>query len=150
MGVVKRLCWMVPVIGLLAGGCTANSLEGSIGDTLSLGFDRVKLKKQDAFLVTEYLRDTLRGTEKICKLSVDTEGLDLGGGPSIEGEEFFDRVELQRTTFDYDAFPPVQKGLLRFDHIDFRDGGSAEADFLIVFEDSHTLQGVFIGSIEEL
>lgn len=150
MRVMKLFCLMVLVIGSLAGGCASNSLEGSIGDTLSLDFDRVELRKQDAFLVAVYLRDSLRGTEKVCKLSVDTEGLELGGGPVIEGEEFLDRVGLQRVTFEHDAYPTVQKGRLRFDHIDFRDGGSAEADFLIVFEDSRTLQGVFIGSIEEL
>jgi hypothetical protein len=142
---------MALVLVVAATGCSTSSLDGSIGDTMSLKFDRVKIKKQDVFLVTEYLRDTIRGTEKVCKLSLDTGGMDLdAGAPNLKAEEFLARVNLQRVTFDQDEFPEMEKGRLRFDHFDFRDGGSVEGDFLIVFVDSTTLQGLFIGSVDEL
>jgi hypothetical protein len=135
-----------------AAACSPNSLDGSIGDFLALDFDRVKLKKQDNFLVAEYIRDTLRGAEKVCKISVDTSSLDLpdGGSYQIEEDAFESNVEIQRTTFELDGFPEIDMGRLRFDYIDFKDGGSVDADFLVVFVDSHTLRGLFAGVLEDV
>jgi hypothetical protein len=135
-----------------AAACSPNSLDGSIGDFISLDFDRVVLKKQETFLVAEYLKDTLRGTEKVCKLSVDTADLDLpdGGSYRIDEDAFFSHVELQRTTFELDSFPAIDKGRVSFGYIDFEDGGGVDADFLVVFVDSHTLRGIFAGDIEEM
>ncbi len=149
----KPLLGLILLAALLqTGACANNSLEGSIADALSLHFDRVRITKQEEFLVTEYLRDSLRGTERVCRLSLDTQGLDLpnGGSYAVEDDLFLASVELQRTTFENDRFPDTEHGHLRFDSLRFRDGGSAEGEFLFVFADSNTLRGSFASDIVEL
>ena len=59
------LCRLVPLLVLCA--CTSGPayLTGSIGETLPLGFDRARIRLQDAWLVVDYLRDHPSGTETV-------------------------------------------------------------------------------------
>jgi len=149
---MKNLFFLPIVILLASGGCSHDSLEGSIGDRLSLDFDYLQIRKQQLFLIIEYIKESNRGVEKICKLTVDTQGLELpdGGSLDLEDDVFLSHIELQRTTFENDSFPQVKDGYIHFSHIDFRDNGKAEGKFLCIFVDSLTLRGEFTGNIEEI
>jgi hypothetical protein len=145
---LRRLLTMVLLATSACG--PANGLEGSIGETRPLDFDFVEIKKQDAFLLVEYVRSSTSATEKVCKLVVDTEGLDLpkGGSFDLTGDRFLEHVELQRATVANDLFPPKKSGDLEFHDIDFRGGGKADGEFRITFENEGSLSGWFSGIID--
>jgi len=143
----------VPLFLLTSAACPYSHLEGSIDSDLSLDFNQLRLRKQEANLLIEYLRETRDGSEKVCKVVVDTEGLELPAGGSFDlGEELFlDHVTLQRSTFEGDEqFPAMEKGSMPFEEIDFRDDGFVKGSFEILFEGSRSLKGWFEGYLEEL
>ncbi|MFC1609446.1 hypothetical protein ACFL6C_00675 [Myxococcota bacterium] len=127
----------------------AHGLGGSIGESLSLEFNEVRIRKQEGFLITEYLMVSSQGTEKICKIILDTVGLDTDDSLVVKGEAFLQRVDLQRATLGNDNFPPKRSGELRLDDLDFRRGGRAEGDVLATFEDNQSLNAWFGGDIED-
>lgn len=150
----RRLaCPASALLVLLSSACSYNALEGSIDRELSLDFSQVRVRKQDQNMLIEYLRESREGSEKVCKVVIDMEGLELPAGGAYDlGEDIFlDHVSLQRSTFEGDEqFPPMEKGSLHFEIIDFRDGGQAKGNFEILFEKSRSLKGWFEGYIEEL
>ena len=137
------LCRLVPLLVLCA--CTSGPayLTGSIGETLPLGFDRARIRLQDAWLVVDYLRDHPSGTETVCKLVLDTDGLPSGTPLALAGEELVGRVGLQRSTFDDHGFPELTEGSLLFDPFELFEGGEVAGEFVLGFDgDRHLLGGV--------
>jgi hypothetical protein len=132
--------------------CPYSALEGSIDSDLSLAFTSSQLRKQDDYLLIEYLRESKAGTEKVCKVVVETRDLDLpGSGPfDLAEQRFLDHVELQRSTFDGDTFPAIDRGTLHFESIEFRHGGYARGSFDIFFVNTRRLEGWFDGIIKEI
>lgn len=147
----KRIPFFVTA-ALLVSACPYNQLEGSIDGTLALDFTEVRIRKQDDDLLLEYLRESERGSEKVCKVVIDTAGLELPaeGASEIVDEDFLSRVNLHRSTFDNDAFPPMVSGKIHFDELGFKDDGKARGNFEILFEASRSLRGWFDGFIEEI
>jgi hypothetical protein len=143
--------WYLVAIAVALAACKpANGLEGSIGETRSLDFDYVDIKKQAAYLIIEYLRVSTSATEKVCKLVVDTEGLTLpdGGSFMLDGERFLNHVELQSATVDNDLFPAKKSGEIEFHDLEFRAGGDADGEFVVTFEGEGSLSGWFSGIID--
>ena len=144
------LCAVCALLPLAA--CGYNALEGSIDDSHALDFNRTRIAKQANELLVEYLRDTRDGVEKVCKLVVDLETLDLPTDQpyDLEGEAFMARVGLQRTTIEDNGFPEIDRGELHFDSIDFRHNGTARGTFHVFFVTVRDLEGWFDGTIEEI
>ncbi len=144
-----RLLCIVAIAALATGCSDDNELSGSISESHSLAFDRVTVRLQDTWLILAYLRDRPSGTEKVCKLVIDTDGLP-DGATTIAGDEFFERVNLQRSTFADDAFPPIESGEIVFDELDLQPSGDVSGEFIIQFDTGHTLIGIFGGKTELL
>jgi hypothetical protein len=54
----------------------ANSLDGSVGELVSLDFSRTRLTKQEAVLTIDYIRDTGGDLEELTlRLTIDTTGM---------------------------------------------------------------------------
>ena len=136
----------------LVAGCTPSyGLEGSIDEVLSLKYNQTRIRKQEPHLLIEYLLASAQGTEKICKIVVNTADLSLpeGGDFDLSDDAFLEHVELQRTTFANDSFPAIRQGEIRFDDIEFSTGKRAAGEFNITFEDFSTLRGWFAGDIDD-
>jgi len=151
-GAQNRLNWKsLPLLVWLfcALGCSSSYLEGSIGDDLSLNFDYIRIRSQDFFMAVEFIRESVRGSEKVCKLVVDTEELDLeSSGYAVENEQFLQHVELSRTTYENDVFPEVKNGSLNFENFGMNGNDDVGGGFLVLFKDNRTLRGAFYGSVE--
>ncbi len=132
----------------LIGGCvgcgTDDDLTGSVSELVPLEFDRVTVRLQDDWVIITYLRDLPDGTEKVCKLVVDTGGLPAGA-QQLEGARFLKRVTLHRSTFAEDSFPIMASGELNFRDFELKEGGEIGGDFIILFETGHDLLGSFSG-----
>ncbi len=136
---------------LLCAACGGpdNSLEGSIGESFSLDFDRVGIYQQDSVLRIEYQRDIAGSTHKVCKIVVETAGLDLGDDSEIKGDLFLERVSVQRIgTAGGNEFPPVTAGKITFEAYAFEAGGEIDGDFECAFDNGRTLAGNFKGDVE--
>jgi hypothetical protein len=133
-------------------GCSGpdNSLEGSIGESFSLDFDRVAIYKQDQVLRIEYLREVAGATNKVCKIVVDTVGLSIGDESVIEDELFRTHVTVQRIANEGGDFPPVQHGKITFETYEFESGGQIDGDFECLFDNGRTLSGTFDSQVEEV
>ncbi|MBN2358549.1 MAG: hypothetical protein JXR83_03790 [Deltaproteobacteria bacterium] len=144
------------ILGLLLMGlpaaCQYNALEGSIDSELGLDFTGLQLRKQDDYLLIEYLRESQRGTEKVCKVVVQTRHLELpaSGAFDLDGQRFLDHFELQRSTFVGDTFPAIDRGNLHFEAIEFRHAGYARGSFEVFFVNTRRLKGWFDGTIKEI
>ncbi|MEK7703596.1 MAG: hypothetical protein AAB426_01445 [Myxococcota bacterium] len=134
----------------VACGGPASSLEGSIGESYPLAFDRVEIRRQDDFLLIEYLKDIAGGTNKICKIVVDTRDLNIKGDSNIRGPLFLDVVQVTRVAAQGGDFPAVKSGKIHFDTFQFRANGHIEGDFEVVFETDRTLSGNFDDTSVEL
>lgn len=147
-----RLFPILLAIALSSVACKYNALEGSISDSLSLDFHDVEIRKQDKSFIVEYVRNAKKGDEKVCKLVVDMEGLDVpkDGIFDLDEDGFIDHVALQRSTFKNESFPDLKSGALHFDQINFEHGGIANGEFQIIFVNSRSLNGWFDGVIQEL
>lgn len=145
----RWLC--VLALGMLA-ACQYNALEGSIDSELGLDFTSLQLRKQDHFLLIEYLRESKQGTEKVCKVVIETNHLDLPASGTFDLSEdlFLDHVELQRSTFSGDTYPDIDRGTIHFEPIEFKHGGTAHGSFEIFFVNTRRLQGWFDGTIKEI
>lgn len=124
-------------------GSGGNSLEGSIGESYPLVFDRVEIRKQDDFLLIEYVKDLAGGTNKVCKIVVDTRDLDIDDDSTLRGDLFLRVVQVTRVAAQGGDFPVVQNGKIHFDRFEFRSGGHIQGDFEVVFETERTLSGSF-------
>lgn len=138
-------------LALLGSACgAANSLEGSISESFSLLFDEVLIRKQDTALIVEYRKTSGSSPAKICKLVVETDGLDLKKGAKLKDEAFVAAVAVQReaqTGFD---FPPVVGGDLELDRFQFRDGGHVSGEFFAQFDNGRNIKGRFDGNMTEI
>jgi len=131
------------LVGLAACGGAPNTLEGSVGESYSLDFSRVEIRKQDDFLLIEYLQDITGGTNKVCKIVVDTRGLTIKKDSTISGDLFLQVVEVSRVAAEGGDFPAVKSGKIHFDDFEFHDGGHIQGNFEVVFETNRTLSGNF-------
>jgi len=141
-------CRLVSVAAclLLASACGEdNLLEGSVSGDRPLTFDRVSIRLQESWLVITYFEDHPAGTEKVCKVVVDTTGLPSGEEVVLEGEEFIARVHLQRATFDDHGFPFIESGRLELDEFEVREGGDIAGEIFVLFETGQTLNARFQG-----
>jgi hypothetical protein len=143
-----RLAAMLAVAALAACG-GGNELSGSIEESFSLEFDRVRIRKQDQALLIEYLREVSGGTEKVCQVVVDTDGLSLASDSTIKGGTFLSRVQVNRVASG-GTFPPVDEGQIDFDTYEFEDGGEMQGEFDVVFDGGRTLHGGFEGDVKEV
>lgn len=135
----------------MVAGCynPPNSLEGSIDQSFSLEFDSVKIRKQDKDLLIEYIKELAGGgTNKVCKLIINTEDMPLADDTNITGETFLDRVRIKRVANTGGDFPPASGGEVRFDSYDFQAGGYIGGEFDAVFDNGHSLLGKFEGSVQ--
>lgn len=136
--------------GVLLAACgDGNSLEGSISESFSLEFDKVRIRKQNLALVVEYLHDIPGGTEKTCQVVLDTDGLNVGDNSTVKGSIFKERVQINRVGSGGD-FPPIQEGQIYFDTFRFKDKGKVKGEFDAVLEGGRTLRGDFEGKVEEI
>ena len=126
-----------------------NSLEGSISESFSLGFDRVVIFKQGETLRIEYLKDKAGTTQKVCKVIVLTEDLGLKDGSRIKGDAFMQLVTIDRLA-PGGAFPDVKSGQIEFDDYSFKAGGKMKGKFEAVFVNGRTLSGHFDAKVEEV
>ena len=144
---MRRLAVFAAIV--LATACgDGNSLEGSISDSFSLDFDRVRIRKQAPELLIEYLKKHDGGTDKVCKVVVNTEGMSLGGNTNIRGPTFLDRVTVTRVAATGGDFPDVDSGSMHFDTYEFRDGGDMKGRFDVLFVNGRTLNGDFEGKVD--
>ena len=133
----------------LAAACGGpeNKLEGSIGESYSLAFQRVAIRQQGDYLLIEYQRDAAGGTEKVCKVVLDTRGATLKADSSVTGDDFLARVTVSRVALTGGDFPAVERGSLHFDKLVLQDRGPAEGSFDVVFVGGYSLHGEFAGGV---
>ncbi|MEZ4272562.1 MAG: hypothetical protein R3C68_14380 [Myxococcota bacterium] len=135
------------------GACAApNSLSGSIGESFSLDFDQVQIRRQDDTVLVEYLSFLNNGaTEKVVKLVFeDTELLNLASTKKVSGDQFLQHVTVSRVANSGGDFPPIKTGRANFRKFKLADGSRVDGDFEIVFEVGRTLSGTFDGSLQEV
>ncbi len=130
-------------LGLAGCGGPPNSLEGSIGESFPLDFDRVRVRKQDEHLLIEYLKDLGGTTHKMLKIVIDTDDLNLGDGTEITDEAFLEHVVIQRHAAEGGDFPEVKSGAIRFRELGFDAGDRVDGDFDALLVNGRTLNGNF-------
>jgi len=152
-------------LAALAGGSgcddedAACSLSGSIGETRSLSFDRVKVRlyrpaagePADELLI-EYLVDG--SGDKPAVLAVELEGLTLNSGVEVDLTEM---LAITRTRGVYywvrgsaHDYPPLSRGTLTIERWG-SVGTEVRGRFFLVFEDSgRNLKGEFAAKLEEV
>jgi hypothetical protein len=116
---------LLGALGLVpACGSPSNRLFGSVSEIYDLGFDKVQVSTIGSFVVVEYLRTSGGVTvAKPAKLSVDTTGLTVSAGQSIDLTEAVasgTRGTLQRieqTPTDL----PIGNGFVVFDQVPAAD-----------------------------
>ncbi len=145
-----RWCGIIALVGLAACGKPDNDLWGSLDQSFSLEFDRVDIVKQGFDLRIEYLRDIGEGTEKVCKVVLETENMKISGDSDIEDEVFMQRVTVEREAADGIAYPEVTGGQLHFDSYSFKAGGTMDGDFTAVFKNGLNLFGNFKKRVREI
>jgi len=143
-----RLIAVLMAVGITACGAK-NSLEGSIDESYSLEFDRVQIRRQNRDLLIEYLKDITGGTQKILKIVVETEDLQIDNGVSVSDDDFrefvfFDRV-LSSTR---DQFPPVANGEIKFNQWQFVQDGRIDGHFSVIFDTGRNMRGNFDALID--
>ncbi len=126
------------------------SLDGSISASYPLDFDQLLLRKQETYLLIEYLKAAVDGQEKICKVIVDTNGVALGKGSELKGLEFASHVWVQRVALKGGDFPAIDHGELQLDEIHFTADGKARGSFSVVFDGGRDLHGHFAGALVEV
>ncbi len=136
------------LFALASCGGPGNSLEGSIGASFSLDFDRTRIRRQDLALIIEYLKDYSGGTTKVAKVVLDTENLPMRGGAVVKGDVFVDRVQVSRVATSGGDFPPLKSGSIRFEDWEFSDGGRVSGEFDVLFTNGRTLHGNFENTVE--
>ena len=157
MSAVRPFAMALVVLGV-AGCGDGTGLGGSIGESFSLGYDRVQLRKQGESLLIEYIEEAARSNEKVCKVVVDTGGLGLGGGSKLEGDLFREHVAVQRVAYTGGDFPPVTEGRIELGELDFVAGGRVSGSFDVIFElpsigeqtEERSLYGSFSGDLVEV
>mgnify|MGYP006270848541 CR=1 FL=1 len=134
----------------LAGGCgtNPNTLDGSIGESFALGFDRVRIRKQSNTLLIEYLNGVASGFEKPCKIVLDIEDLTLGDDAVVDGEAFLQRVTIDRITATGGPFPDLERGSVEFREVALDAGGRVDGEFEAIFVNGRTISGKFDGNVE--
>ena len=142
----RLLVALLPALLLTTACGSGDTLDGSIGDTFSLDFDSVDIKKQDEYLLVEYRK----GADRVCKVLVDTTDLGLKDGSKVSGEDFLDSVQISRVDASGQNFPDVDSGELELDDYEFKKGGKVSGEFSVVFENGRTLDGEFSGDVEEV
>jgi len=133
----------------LLGGCgAASSLDGSVGDSVALDFDRVRIRSQGSTLLIEYLRDIAGGSDKVCKMTVVTDDLGVAADTYLEDDTFLERVSLSRVVASADQFPGVSGGSLHFVDFGLDPAGAISGEFHALFDNGRTLTGAFSGELE--
>lgn len=131
----------------IAGCGPVNELGGSIGQSYSLAFDEVQIRLQGGFLLIEYLNEVVGGTEKTCKIVVDTDGAHLGAGDALEGDAFRERVQISRVALTGGDFPKIERGRIGFEELSLRAGGPVTGEFEVVFAGDLGLHGKFAAAV---
>jgi hypothetical protein len=147
---MKRLLllFFVAAPGLLACGQAPNDLWGSIDESFPLDFDRVEILKQNLALRIEYLKDVHGGTNKICKLTIDTDNIDISDGTELRDDVFDRHVTLERVSSTQSSWPPLDGGKLKFQDYNFEEDGHMDGEFTVVFDNGRNLSGTFDGKVK--
>jgi hypothetical protein len=140
--------WLVTAFVLLAAACggPGNSLEGSIGESFSLDFDRAEIRRQDLQLIIEYIKEPAQ--TRVCKVVVDTERLPLDGGAVVKGPVFLQFVTVSRIATVGGDFPDVKSGEIRFEQFNFTQDGKVSGQFDVLFTTGRTLHGNFENAVQ--
>jgi hypothetical protein len=128
-------------LGLTA--CGGNSLSGSMSDVFSLTFDTLVISKQDPSLLVSYKK----GTDTVCQVVLNTQGLTLGDNKTVSGADFVAHVSFARAAQSGGSYTAPLSGQVQFTHYSFSIGGHVAGKFDSVLTDGHTLQGDFDGSL---
>lgn len=137
---------LVTMMLLVASCGDANQLWGSIREDHPMEFDRVEVVRQGHALRIEYIRDRGRDSEWVCKLTLDTEGLDLCDHAEITATSFAERVVVERNADD--ALPRYTGGLLYFERYGASPGRAIEGDFNVLFDNGRNLAGSFATQLQ--
>lgn len=142
---MKRLLLLVSFVvpALAACGQAPNDLWGSIDESFPLEFDRVEILQQNLALRIEYLKEVHGGTNKICKLTVDTDNIDISKGTEMRNEVFARHVTLERVASTQSSWPPIDGGKLKFERYHFKEDGRMDGEFTVVFDNGRNLNGTF-------
>lgn len=138
---------------LLAVGCgrPPNSLDGSIGASVDLAFDRVELRHfpSQERVQLDYLKDLEGGNipDVVAKVVV---GVPAGGfviGEAHALDPASDVVE--RVVAKGDAYPDLERGQITFDE-GGAAAGPAKGSFATTFVNGKTLNGTFDVEVEDV
>jgi hypothetical protein len=147
---MRRLLALLGTCAAIMGcGGPGNSLSGSISESFSLDFDVVQVRKQDLALIIEYIKNVQGGTNKACKLVVDTSNLAITSNSNIKGDTFLKRVTVSRVAPTGGDFDKMKSGSMHFDDYSFKDGGSMAGTFDAIFDNGRTIHGSFEGRVAE-
>ena len=144
----KLLLLVCLPLGLAACGNAPNDLWGSIDESFPLTFDRVDLLKQNLDLRIEYIRSLQGGEDKVCKVTVQTDNLEIKDNSDIADDVFMKRVTVERIAAVGGPFPPVTGGHMHFDSFAFQNKGRIEGNFTVVFATGRNLFGNFRGDTQ--
>ncbi|MBI5510547.1 MAG: hypothetical protein HY903_17460 [Deltaproteobacteria bacterium] len=139
----------IPLL-LTLGACgdPPNDLWGSIDESYALDFDRVDIRKQNLDLLIEYVKALHGGEDKVCKVTVETENLNIGASSDITDDVFKQKVTVERIAAVGGLFPAVTGGQMHFDEFDFKADGTVQGDFTVIFETGRNLFGTFKGKVQ--
>ena len=136
---MQSRCVLVVVV-LLSSCGTTNELGGSIGADYSLAFDRVEASEEASALRLDYLAVQAEGIETVCRIVLDTSGIDSGSELELEGAALLERLRVQRITTQGAGFPSPTWGRLVV-----RWGtNQVQGAFEMVFRTGQTLHGRFL------
>ena len=146
-----RVFCVLMLVGLTACGEAANDLWGSIDESFPLNFDRVDILKQNLALRIEYIKKIHGGEDKVCKVVVNTNNLNIKDNSELKGDAFADEiVTVERVAATGGDYPPITGGNLRFDVYEFKTGGKIDGDFTVNFQNGRNLFGNFDGKVKEI
>ena len=123
-------------------------LEGSVDEILSLEYSELRLRMQGGFVVVQYVERSATATQTVCKLAIDAAAVPDDG--LLRGESFDSAVTLTRATSDSTRFPPIERGSVRLDDLEFSHGAPLGGEFSVEFVDNRTLRGGFSGKLVEV
>jgi hypothetical protein len=142
---------LVAALAALIVGCgqASNDLWGSIDESFPLEFDYVRVLMQDLALRVEYIKDLPGGSDKICKVIVNTGEAEIQDDTELQDEYFLSyTVTVQRSAATGGDFPDYESGVIKFDKYRFRDNGKIDGSFAVEFVNGRNLLGNFDGRIQ--
>ncbi|OGQ78930.1 MAG: hypothetical protein A2289_04075 [Deltaproteobacteria bacterium RIFOXYA12_FULL_58_15] len=139
----------LPATVAMGCGKADNDLWGSIDESFPLNFDRVEIFKQNLALRIEYIKEIQGGEDKVCKVVVNTGNVKIKNGTSLEEKRFADfTVTFERVAATGGNFPAISGGTIQFDTFEFKEGGTIDGDFSVVFEEVGGRQPNMFGNFD--